>query len=136
MSRWVEEIPTRTNDHQVVVKFIHQHIFCWVGCPRAIISDGGRHFNNQQLQLMLKKYAVEHRFTTPYHPQANRQVENTNREVKKILRKMVRLDSKDWSTKLYDALWAYRTTYKTPLGMSPFKLVYGKACYLLVEIQH
>ena len=52
------------------------------------------------------------------------------------LKKIVRLDGKDWSTKLYDALWAYRTTYKIPLGMSPFRLVYGKACHLPVEIQH
>ena len=55
MSRWVEAIPTRTNDHQVVVKFIHLHIFSRFGCPRAIISGGGKHFNNQQLQSMLKK---------------------------------------------------------------------------------
>ena len=55
MSRWAEAIPTRTNDHQVVVKLIHQHIFCRFGCPRAIIIDGGKHFNNQKLQLMLKK---------------------------------------------------------------------------------
>ena len=76
------------------------------------------------------------RVTAPYHPQANDQVENTNREVKKILKKIVRLDGKDWSTKLYDALWAYRIAFKAPLGMSAFRLVYGKACHLPVEIQH
>ena len=48
----------------------------------------------------------------------------------------MRLDGKDWSTKLYDALWAYRTAYKTPLGMLPFRLVYGKTCHLPMEIQH
>ena len=68
MSRWEEAILTRTNDHQVVVKFIHEHIFCRFGCPRAIISDGGKYFDNHQLQLMLKKYGVEHQVTTPYHP--------------------------------------------------------------------
>ena len=71
MSCWAEAIPTRTNDRQVVVKFIHQHIFSRFGCPRAIISDGGKHFNNQKMQTMLKKYGVEHRVETPYHPQAN-----------------------------------------------------------------
>ena len=136
MSQWVEAIPTKTNDHQVVVKFIHQHIFSRFGCPRAIISDGGKHFNNQQMQSMLKKYGVEHRVTTPSHPQANGQVENTNREVKKILKEIVRLDGKDWSSKIYDALWAYRIAYKTPLGMSPFRVVFGKSCHLLVEIEH
>ena len=60
MSRWVEAIPTRTKDNEVVIKFIHQHIFSRFGCPRAIISDGGKHFNNHQMQTMLKKYGVEH----------------------------------------------------------------------------
>ena len=71
-----------------------------------------------------------------YHPQANGQAEVSNREMKSILEKTVNNSRKDLSKKIDDALWAYRATFKTPLGMSPFQLVYGKACHFPVEFEH
>ncbi|GJZ51231.1 reverse transcriptase domain-containing protein [Tanacetum coccineum] len=106
------------------------------GAPRAIISDRGTHFCNDQFAKVMLKYGVNHRLSTAYHPQTSGQVEVSNRGLKRILERTVGENHASWSDKLDDALWAFRTAYKTPIGCTPYKLVYGKACHLPIELEH
>ncbi|GJY08191.1 reverse transcriptase domain-containing protein [Tanacetum coccineum] len=135
VSKWVEAQALPTNDARVVVKFLRS-LFARFGVPKALISDRGTHFCNSQLEKALQRYGVTHKLSTAYHPQSNGQTEVTNRAIKRILERSVGYNPKDWSEKLNDALWAFRTAYKTPTWCTPFRLVYGKACHLPVEIEH
>nr|GFC68134.1 reverse transcriptase domain-containing protein [Tanacetum cinerariifolium] len=84
----------------------------------------------------MAKYGVTHRLSTAYHPQTSGQVEVTNCELKRILERMVGENRALWSDKLEDALWAFRTAYKTSIGCTSYHLVYGKACHLPLELEH
>ncbi|GJT19896.1 reverse transcriptase domain-containing protein, partial [Tanacetum coccineum] len=115
VSKWAEAQALPTNDARVVVTFLKK-LFCPFGMPKALISDRGTHFCNKIMERTMKIYGVNHRFSTSYHPQTSGQVENTNRALKRILEKTVKNNPTIWSRKLDDALWAFRTAYKTPTG--------------------
>nr|GFA45975.1 reverse transcriptase domain-containing protein [Tanacetum cinerariifolium] len=112
MSKWVEAKALPTNDARVVCKFL-KSLFARFGTPRAIIS-----------------------LSIAYHPQTSGQVEVSNRGLKRILERTIGQNRASWSDKLEDALWAFCTAYKTPIGCTPYKLVYGKACHLPIELEH
>ncbi|GJV18424.1 reverse transcriptase domain-containing protein [Tanacetum coccineum] len=135
LSKWVEAKALPTNDARVVVKFL-KSFFARFGTPRAIISDRGTHFCNDQFSKVMSKYGVTHHLATAYHPQTSGQVEVSNRGLKRILERTVGENRASWSDKLDDALWAFRTAYKTPIGCTPYKLVFGKSCHLPVELEH
>ncbi|GJV89829.1 reverse transcriptase domain-containing protein [Tanacetum coccineum] len=135
LSKWVEAKALPNNDAQVVVKFL-KSLFARFGTPRAIIGDRGTHFCNDQFAKVMLKYGVTHHLSIAYHPQMSGQVEVLNRGLKRILERTVGENRASWSNKLDDALWAFRTTFKTPIGCTPYKLVYGKACYLPIELEH
>ncbi|CAA7036478.1 unnamed protein product [Microthlaspi erraticum] len=136
VSKWIEAIPCPTCDAKVVVKLFRTIIFPRFGIPRVVISDGGSHFINKVFEKLMRSHGVKHKVATPYHPQTSGQVEVSNRQIKAILEKTVSFTRKDWAARLDEALWAYRTAYKTPIGRSPFNLLYGKDCHLPVEVEY
>ncbi|RDY06212.1 gag-pol, partial [Mucuna pruriens] len=119
VSRWVEATTTKTNNAKVVVDFLKSNIFCRFGVPKALISDKRSHFCNQVMSSLLEKMGWCIEFPQPT-----------------ILRKTAKLSQKDWSRLLEDALWAYETAYQTPLGNSPYWIVFDKAYHLPIEIEH
>ena len=134
--KWVKVVAASKNDAKTIIKFLKKNIFSCLGVPRVLISDGGSHFCNAQLQKVLGYYHVRHKVASPYHPQTNGQAEVSKRELKRILEKTVASSRKDWAAKLNDALWAYRIAFNTSTRLSPFQMVYGKACHLSVKLEH
>nr|GEX14204.1 reverse transcriptase domain-containing protein [Tanacetum cinerariifolium] len=121
LSKWVEAKALPTNDARVVVKFL-KSLFTRFRTPRAIISDCGTHFCNDKFAKVMSKYGATHRLSAAYHPQTSGQVEVSNRGLKRILERTVGENHDSWSEKLDDALWAFRTAYKTPIGCTPYNL--------------
>nr|GEU63444.1 reverse transcriptase domain-containing protein [Tanacetum cinerariifolium] len=98
--------------------------------------DRETHFCNDQFAKVMTKYGVTHRLATAYHPQTSGQVEVSNQGLKRILERTVGENHASWSDRLDDAHWAFRTAFKTPIGCTPYKLVYGKSCHLPIELEH
>ena len=124
------------NDASIVVGFIQRNILSRFRAPRAIINDEGRHFENKFFEKLMSRYGIKHVMGLAYHPQSNGKTEISNREIKKILEKTVNTSRKDWSIKLDDALWDYRISYKTPIGMSPYRIVFEKPYHLPLELEY
>nr|GEX66705.1 reverse transcriptase domain-containing protein [Tanacetum cinerariifolium] len=102
----------------------------------AIISDRVAHFCNDKFAKVMSKYGVTHRLATAYHPQTSGQVEVSNHGLKHILERTIGENRASWSKKLDDALWDFKIAYKTPIGCTPYKLVYRKSCHLPIELEH
>ncbi|GKB06992.1 reverse transcriptase domain-containing protein [Tanacetum coccineum] len=121
-----------------VFKDANEYVRRCDACQRSgnISSRNEMPQNNIQLEKDLQRYGVTHKLSMAYHPQSNGQTEVTNKAIERILERSVGYNTKDWSKKLNDALWEFKTAYKTSTTCIPFKLVYGKACHLPVDIEH
>jgi transposase InsO family protein len=95
------------------------------GIPHRIQSDNGTNFKNKKIYKFAEKYKINWQYSTAYNPAANGLAEAFNKTLCNLLAKILEREKMDWHDRVYDAVWAYRTTYKTPTGCTPYSLVYG-----------
>ena len=135
LTKWAEAKVIKAADAKQTAIFLHENIISRFGCPKILVSDRGSHFLNEAIEELTKLFQINHRKTTPYHPQTNGLAERVNQTLVQILRKTVVDSKRDWDSKLTAALWAYRTTYKVTTRMTPFALMYGLEAILPIEFE-
>jgi len=123
VTKWVEA---------KALPFVNEKSF---GVPREIVIDQGSQFTYNMVERLVEECKINHGKYTPYHPQANGQVESTNKVIGGILTKTVHLHRRDWAERLLEALRAYRTTWRNTTGHTPYELVYGKQVLFPIEFQ-
>ena len=128
-------VALRDNTTASTTKFVYEHLWCRYGCPIELVSDQGGHFINHIIRELTTHYAVVHKKSTPYYPQANGLAESTNKILQTILKKIVNENRTDWDDKLQSALWAYRTTFKTSIQSTPFRMAFGLEAVMPIEFQ-
>lgn len=119
---------------QVVARFLKKEIICHYGIPNKIITDNGLNLNNNMIKELCKSLKIEHHNSSPYHPKMNDVVETKNKNIKKIVQKMVKT-YKDWHEMLPFTLHGYRTSLCTSIGVTPFSLLYGMGAVLPIKAE-
>ena len=133
-TKWVEAVTLKSVTKKVMVDFIHFNIICRFGIPKVIITDNAANLNSHSMQEVCYQFKIEHRNSAPYRPKVNGAIEAANKNIKKILRKMVQ-SFRQWHEKLPFALLGYRTTVRTSMGATPYSLVYGTEAVIPAMIE-
>ncbi|RDX89109.1 Retrovirus-related Pol polyprotein, partial [Mucuna pruriens] len=133
-TKWVEVASYAIVTCNIVVRFIKRDIICRYGLLAHIIIDNNTNLNNKMMSELCEQFRIHHHNSTPYHPKMNGAVEAANKNLKKIIQKMV-VTYKDWHEMLPYALHGYRTSVRTSTGATPYSLVYGTEAVLPIEVE-
>ncbi|XP_028060408.1 uncharacterized protein LOC114264016 [Camellia sinensis] len=134
-SEWAEAVALKDIKSTVVSEYIRTHIIYRFGIPESIIMDNGQPFRSDALNKLFAKYKIKNNHSSRYHAPANGLAEVFNKTLCKILKNMVDKNKKAWHEKLQEALWAYRTSHRTPTQATPYSLVFRGEAVLLLEVQ-
>ena len=133
-TKWVEAEPLATITEKSICTFVWRNIICRYGIPRVLVLDNGKQFDNSAFRDFCSELGIKNHYSSPAHPQANGQVEVTNRTLLKIIKTRLEGAKGIWPDELPSILWAYRTTARTPTGETPFRLTYGSDAVIPAEV--
>ena len=134
-TKWVEVEALATITEKNIWSFAWRNIICRYGIPKVLISDNGKQFDNNALRDFCSELGIKNHYSSPAHPQANGQVEVTNRSLLKIIKTWLEGAKGLWPDELPSVLWAYRTTTRTPTRETPFQLAYGADAVIPTEVR-
>ena len=134
-TKWVEVEALATITERNIQSFFWWNIICRYGIPRVLVSDNGKQFNNSAFREFCSELGIKNHYSSPAHPQANRQVKVTNWSLLKIIKTRLEGEKGIWPNKLPSVLWAYRTTARTPTGETPFRLAYGSEVVIPAKVE-
>ena len=133
-TKWVEVNSYAHVTQKVVKKFIERDLVYRYGLPAKLVTDNAQNFNGKMIAELCTKWKIKHLNSSPYRPKMNGAVEAANKNLKKIIQKMV-VTYKDWHEMLPCALHAYRTSVRTSVGATPYALVYGMEAVAPLEME-
>ena len=133
-TKWVEAEALATIMEKNIRSFVWRNIICRYGIPMVLVSDNGKQLDNNAFRDFCSELGIKNHYSSPAHPQANGQVEVTNRSLLKIIKTRLEGAKDIWPDELPSVLWAYRTTTRTPIGETPFRLAYGTDAVILAEV--
>ena len=133
-TKWVEAEPLAIITKKSIRSFVWRNIICRYEIPRVLVSDNGKQFDNSAFRDFYSKLGIKNHYSSPAHPQANEQVEVTNRTLLKIIKTWLEGVKGIWPDELPSVLWAYHTTARTPTGETPFRLAYGADAVIPAEV--
>ncbi|KAK1665874.1 hypothetical protein QYE76_054033 [Lolium multiflorum] len=134
-SKWAEAVPLREVKSDNIINFLERNIIYRFGIPHRITSDNAKAFKSKKMYRLMAKYKIKWNYSTGYYPQANGAIEAFNKTLDKILKKTVKRHRRDWHDRLFESLWAYHVTVRTPTQPTPYSLVYGSEAVLPLEVQ-
>ena len=134
-SKWAEAATFREVKKETVVNFIKRNVIYRYGVPRYIIIDNGREFYNKLMDKLYNDFSFEPHNSSMYNAPANGLAEAFNKTLCNLLKKVVGKSRRDWHERVEEALWAYRTTYRTPTQATTYSLVYEVEAVLSLERQ-